>query len=83
MATKKSKIEVKVYSTSSCPWCVKVKSFLKKHKIKFKNIDVSKNHKAKQEMIKKSHQTGVPVVEVGRKIVIGFDEEEMREALNL
>ena len=74
---------VKVYSTPVCHWCAKVKEFLKEHKVKFESIDVSKDHKAAREMIKKSSQMGVPVVEIGKKIIIGFEEEEIREALDL
>ncbi len=65
---------VKVYSTPMCPWCHKTKEFLKQHKIKFKDINVGENQKAAQEMIKKSGQTGVPVIDINGKIIAGFDE---------
>lgn len=82
MVTTKKEM-VKIYSTPTCHWCVKVKDFLNEHKVKFENIDVSKSQKAAQEMIKKSGQRGVPVVEIGKKIIVGFDEAEIREALDL
>ena len=72
---------VKVYSTPSCPWCAKVKEFLKENKIAFKNIDVASNQKAAQEMIKKSGQTGVPVTEINGKIIVGFDKSAIQKAL--
>jgi glutaredoxin-like YruB-family protein len=74
---------VKVYSTKTCPWCVKAKEFLKKHNIKFEDIDVTNNMALKQEVFLKSGQNGVPVIEVGKKVITGFDEDELSEALGL
>jgi len=76
-------MKVKVYSTPNCPWCHVVKEFLKDNKVEFENIDVSKDHKAAQEMVEKSGQMGVPVIEIGDKIIVGFDEPKLREALKL
>ena len=75
--------KVIVYSTKTCPWCVKVKEFLKENKIEFEDIDVSKDREKAQEMIQKSGQMGVPVVDVDGKIIIGFNEEELKKALKL
>jgi len=74
---------VKVYSTPTCPWCHKVKEFLKENKIKFKDIDVASDQKAAKEMIKKSGQTGVPVTEVNGEIIIGFDKDALKKALKI
>jgi len=74
---------VKVYSTQSCPWCKKTKEFLKKKKVKFKEIDVGASQKAAQEMIKKSGQTGVPVLDINGEIIVGFDEAKIKKALKL
>ncbi|MCH7568164.1 MAG: glutathione S-transferase N-terminal domain-containing protein [Nanoarchaeota archaeon] len=74
---------VKIYSTLSCPWCKKTKEFLKEHKIAFKDIDVGANKKAAQEMIKKSGQTGVPVLDINGTIIVGFNEEKIKEALKI
>jgi len=76
-------MKVTVYSTESCPWCKKVKAFLKENKVKFTNKDVGANPKAAQEMIKKSGQQGVPVTDVGGEIVIGFDESKLKTLLKL
>ena len=72
---------VKVYSTPTCPWCIRVKEYLKEQKIEFEDIDVSKNHEAAQEMIKKSGQSGVPVIDINGKIIVGFDKEAIEQAL--
>ena len=74
---------VKVYSTPMCPWCHKTKEFLKQHKIKFKDINVGENQKAAQEMIKKSGQTGVPVIDINGKIIAGFDELAIKKELKI
>jgi len=76
-------MKVKVYSTPNCPWCHVVKDFLKDNKVEFEDIDVSKDHGAAHEMVEKSGQMGVPVIEIGDKIVVGFNETKLREALKL
>lgn len=75
--------KVIVYSTPTCPWCHKVKDFLKEHNIEFKDINVADDKDAAQEMVKKSGQMGVPVIEIDGKIIIGFDEEKIRELLKI
>ena len=76
-------LNVKVYSTSTCSYCVMVKDFLKKNNIQFQNIDVGINPKASQEMIDKSGQMGVPVLDIDGQIIVGFDKDAISEALNL
>ena len=76
-------MSVIIYGTSSCPWCHRTREFLKSHKIKFKDINVGENQKAAQEMIKKSGQTGVPVIDINGKIIVGFDESAIKKALKL
>ncbi len=74
---------VKVYSTPNCPYCHMVKEFLKKNNVKFEDIDVSKNHEAAREMIEKSGQMGVPVIEIDGKIIVGYNVTALKEALKL
>jgi len=76
-------MNVKIYSTPTCPWCMKTKEFLKEHKIKFSDIDVSKNSRAAHEMVDKSGQMGVPVIDIDGKIIVGFDEAELRKTLKI
>jgi glutaredoxin-like YruB-family protein len=75
--------KVKVYSTPSCPYCFTLKEFLKEHNIKFEDIDVSKDKSAQDDMIKKSGQMGVPVVEIDGKLIVGFDKEKIVKLLNI
>ena len=74
---------VKIYSTPTCPWCAKTKEFFKANKISFTDVDVSKNKKAAEEMIKKSGQMGVPVIDINGEIIVGFNQEALEKALKL
>ncbi|MEK6940888.1 MAG: glutaredoxin domain-containing protein [Nanoarchaeota archaeon] len=70
-----------VYSTENCPWCHKVKDFLKSKNIKFKDVRVDEDEKAAKEMIDKSGQMGVPVIDINGEIIIGFDKPALEKAL--
>lgn len=72
-----------VYGTSHCPWCHKSREFLTANKIKFKDINVEEDEKAKKEMIKKSGQLGVPVIDIDGNIIVGFDEKAIKKYLKL
>ena len=65
---------VKVYSTPSCPWCTVAKNYLTSKHVQFEDVDVSKNREAAMEMVQKSGQRGVPVLDINGKIVVGFDQ---------
>jgi len=75
--------KVKVYSTATCPWCVKAKTFLKENNIEFEDVDVSKDQAAAQEMMEKSGQQGVPVLDIDGKVIVGFDQVGIKEALGI
>lgn len=79
MATEKAHT-VTVYSTKSCPYCVMAKEWLKKHGIKYREVDVGVDDKAAQEMIDKSGQMGVPVIDFDGRIITGFDQRALTEA---
>ena len=65
---------VKVYSTPSCPWCTVAKNFLASKNVQFEDVDVSRNREAAMEMIQKSGQRVVPVIDINGKIIVGFDQ---------
>ena len=75
--------KVTVYSTPTCPYCIRVKQYLKDNNIVFEDIDVSVNEDKAQEMIKRSGQMGVPVVDIDGEIVIGFDKDKIKNILKL
>ena len=66
-----------------CPYCTTLKEFLKERGVEFEEIDVSQDEKAMQEMVEKTGQMGVPVLEVDGEIVVGFDREKIIKLLKL
>ncbi len=83
MPEEKSQSEIKVYSTEACPYCVSLKSYLDEHNISYQEIDVGSDKKAAQEMIEKSGQMGVPVIEINGEVIIGFDKERINQLLGI
>ncbi len=73
--------EVIVYSTPVCPWCVKAKEYLESKGVSFTEKDVSTDREAAMEMIQKSGQRGVPVLDINGRIIVGFDREAIDSAL--
>lgn len=73
--------KIKIYSTPTCPYCHRAKDFFKEKNLEFEDIDVSENQEAAQEMVDKSGQMGVPVLEINGKIIVGFDQKVVEEAL--
>ena len=76
-------MKVKMYSLPTCSHCIHAKAFLKKHKIDFEDINVEDNEKAQREMVEKSGQMGTPVIDIDGKIVVGFDEEKLKEVFGI
>jgi glutaredoxin-like YruB-family protein len=72
---------IKIYSTPTCPYCVMAKDFLKKNNIPFEDVNVAIDHKAAEEMIAKTHQMGVPVIDIEGTIFIGFNKPEIEKTL--
>jgi glutaredoxin-like YruB-family protein len=72
---------IKVYGTPTCPWCVKARDYFKSYKIKFEDINVVDDKVAQQEMINKSSQMGVPVIDIDGVIIVGFDLPAIEKAL--
>lgn len=68
---------VTVYTTTTWPWCHKVKAYLKSKGIDYTEKDVASDQDAAMEMIQKSGQRGVPVVDIDGNIIVGFDKEEI------
>ncbi len=76
--------KIKVYSTPTCPYCVTVKDFLKEKGIAYDDLDVSQNEQARNDMVEKSGQMGVPVIIIETEppvIIVGFDETKLENAL--
>lgn len=72
---------VTVYTTPTCSFCNKVKKYLKENRVTFKEHNIAKDKKRADEMVKKSGQMGVPVLDVHGKIIVGFDVSKIDKAL--
>lgn len=74
---------VKIFITPACPYCFTLKEFLKEKGIEFEEIDVSKDEKSRDEMIKKSGRLEAPIIEIDGQIVVGFDKEKIVKLLHI
>lgn len=77
------KQKVRVFSTPTCPYCIALKNHLKEHDIIFEDIDVAQNLIAQKEMIDRSGQYGVPVVDIEGEIIVGFNQERINQLLKI
>lgn len=74
---------VTVFSTPSCPWCVRVKQYLKSNDVKFKDVNVANDMAAAYAMMSKSGQQGVPQLWIDGQVIIGFDKSKIDNALQI
>lgn len=75
--------KITVYTAPGCPYCVKVKNYLRELGLKFTEIDVSKRQQDAERLVRKTGQTGVPVIEIGNQLVIGFDKNRIDKLLGV
>ncbi len=73
---------VVLYTTPTCGYCRKTKDYLRERKVRFTEYDVAKNKSKADEMVRKSGQMGVPVLDVNGKVIIGFNQPEIERALH-
>ena len=74
---------INIYSTPTCPYCHMVKDYLKGKGVEFNDYNVAEDQSKAQEMVEKSGQMGVPVIEIDNNIIVGFDKPEIDRLLNL
>lgn len=72
-----------IYSTPTCVYCKMAKTYLGEHKIEYTEKNVATDMDARAEMVKKSGQLGVPVIDIDGQILVGFDKEKMQEILKI
>lgn len=73
--------KITVYSTPSCPYCIRLKEYLGQKGVTFTDIDVSGDEESLDAMVKISGQMGVPVIDIDGKIIVGFDKEKIDKLL--
>ncbi|PIP12239.1 MAG: NrdH-redoxin [bacterium (Candidatus Stahlbacteria) CG08_land_8_20_14_0_20_40_26] len=83
MRESKKQPKVVVFSTPACPWCGRVKLYLRQRGIKFKDIDVAKDKTAARDMVRRTGQMGVPVLLIGSRPIVGFNKPLIDHLLGL
>lgn len=74
---------IKIYSTPSCPYCHMLKEYLDEKGFEYEDVNVAEDLQAREEMVEKSGQMGVPVSDIDGSIVVGFDREKVNELLSI
>ena len=74
---------VTIYSTPTCHFCHAAKDFFTANNVKFEDFDVASNLEKRREMIEKSGQMGVPVIDIDGELIVGFDKEKIKKALGI
>lgn len=82
-STKLQQPRVIVFSTPTCVYCNAVKQYFRQKGIKFRDVDVSRDPIAARDMVRRSGQQGVPVIDIGGRIVVGFDRPKIDQLLGL
>ncbi|GJQ63807.1 MAG: NrdH-redoxin [Melioribacteraceae bacterium] len=75
--------KVIMFSTPTCSFCNTAKRYFKEKKIRFKDIDVSRDMSAAKDMQRRTGQTGVPVILINNRPVVGFDKNKIDRMLNI
>jgi glutaredoxin 3 len=80
---KKKQKRVIVFSTPTCTYCTQAKRYLRERGIRFRDVDVSKDSAAARDLVRRSGQQGVPVLDIGGRIIVGFNRPEIDKLLEL
>ncbi|MBI2575201.1 glutathione S-transferase N-terminal domain-containing protein [Candidatus Woesearchaeota archaeon] len=78
-----AKHKVRIYTTPTCPWCVKTKEFFKENSVQYEEVNVAADRAAAEEMIQKSGQMGVPVIDVDGQMIVGYNKPALKKALGI
>jgi glutaredoxin 3 len=81
--TRRKKQRVIVFSTPTCTHCNRAKHYFRQQGVRFRDVDVSKDPAAARDMVRRSGQQGVPVIDINGKIVVGFDKPAIDKLLDL
>lgn len=83
MSETKAQPRVIVFSTPTCTYCNMAKKYFREKGVRFKDVDVSRDAAAARDMVRRSGQQGVPVIDIGGKIIVGFDRPRIDRLLGL
>jgi glutaredoxin 3 len=77
--SKKTSVNITIYSTPTCPYCHMAKEFLSQNGVAYTDYNVAENEEKRNEMINKSGQMGVPVIDVNGEVMVGFDQGRLAD----
>ncbi len=80
---RKKQPRVLLFTTPTCPWCRRAKQYFRQHGVRFKEIDVTRDPSAARDLVRWTGQTGVPVIRIGSKFIVGFDKAKIDKLLGL
>jgi glutaredoxin-like YruB-family protein len=75
--------KVVLFSTSTCSWCRRAKRYFSERRVPFKEINLEREPKTARDVVRKTGQTGVPVIKIGNRWIVGFDKERIEKELRL
>lgn len=73
--------QVLVFTTPTCPWCTRAKSYLREHSVPFREVDVSRDPAAQRDLVRRTGQMEVPVIEIDGRPIVGFDRSRIDQLL--
>lgn len=74
---------VLVFTTPTCPWCVRAKGYLRSRGVRFREVDVARDPNAARDLVRRTGQMGVPVIEIDGRPIVGFDQAAVDRLLGL
>ncbi len=72
-----------VFSTPTCPWCSRAKGYLRSRGVAFRDVDVSRDPAAARDLVRRTGQMGVPVIEIDGRSIVGFDQARIDQLLGM
>jgi glutaredoxin-like YruB-family protein len=81
--TEKKQPRVIIFTTPTCSYCNLAKQYFRRNKVRFRDVDISKDAAAARDVVRRSGQMGVPVIDIGGKIIVGFDKPKINQLLGL
>lgn len=74
---------VVVFTTPTCSWCRRTKTYLRERQVTFREVDVSRDPTAARDLVRRTGQTGVPVIDIDGRTIVGFDRPQIDRLLGL
>ena len=75
--------KVVLFSTPTCSWCRRAKKYFRENRVAFREINIERDPEAARDIVRKTGQTGVPVIKIGNSWIVGFDKERIAKELRL